>query len=151
MRKAVPSDVPELVSMMEKFYAESGFTLNQHRAAQAFATLLADDHLGSVFFIQDGTEDVGYLVVTFCYSMEYGGPSAFVDDLFVLKPFRGKGLGTAALSDLRAFCAERGVRAIHVETGRDNAAGQAMYRRTGFLHTDRQLLTLKLANPAHEE
>ena len=31
------------------------------------------------------------------------------------RPFRGAGLGTAALTEVRAFCADRGVRAIHVE------------------------------------
>lgn len=81
--------------------------------------------------------------------MEYGGPNAFVDDLFVRAPFRRAGLATAALSELRAFCVERGVRAIHVETGRDNLAAQTVYRRVGFVSTDRQLLSLKLAEPTH--
>jgi ribosomal protein S18 acetylase RimI-like enzyme len=66
-------------------------------------------------------------------------------------PFRRLGLGTAALGEVRAFCTQRGVRAIHVETGRDNAGAQAVYRRIGFMQTDRQLLTLRLANPTHEE
>ena len=90
-------------------------------------------------------------MVTLCYSMEYGGTNAFVDDLFVRKPFRSAGLGTRAVTDVRAFCAKRGVRAIHVETGRDNAAAQAVYRRVGFAPTDRQILTLRLANATHEE
>jgi len=137
--------------MMEEFYAESGYPLNRRRATEAFTALLADERLGFVFFIQAGAQDVGYVVVTLCYSMEYGGPNAFVDDLFVRKPFRGAGLGKAALADARSLCADQGVRAIHVETGRDNAAAQAVYRRAGFAHTDRQLLTLKLASATHEE
>jgi GNAT superfamily N-acetyltransferase len=151
MRRASPSDVQQLVAMMDEFYAEGGYPLNRHRAAEAFAPLLADDRLGYVFFIQAGDVDVGYVVVTLCYSMEYGGPNAFVDDLFVRQAFRGAGLGTAALTEVRALCAKRGVRAIHVETGRDNAAAQAVYRRVGFTHTDRQLLTLRLASATHEE
>ena len=51
----------------------------------------------------------------------------------------------------QAVPALSGVRAIHVETGRDNAAAQAVYRRAGFAHTDRQLLTLRLAKATHEE
>ncbi|MCI0533886.1 MAG: GNAT family N-acetyltransferase [Verrucomicrobiales bacterium] len=151
MRRAKPDDVPQLVTMMDEFYAEGGYPLNQPRAAAAFTALLADDRLGCVFLIQAGDQDVGYVVVTLCFSMEYGGPNAFVDDLFVRRPFRGSGLGTAALLEVRAFCAQRGVRAIHVETGRDNTTAQAVYRRVGFTHTDRELLTLKLANATHEE
>ena len=153
MKRATPANAEQLVAMMEEFYAEGGYPLNHRRAAEAFATLLADDRLGYVFFIHAGTdagiEDVGYVVVTLCYSMEYGGLNAFVDDLFVRKPFRGTGLGTAALTEVRAFCAKRGVRAIHVEPGRENAAAQAVYRRIGFVETNRLHLTLKLADPTH--
>jgi GNAT superfamily N-acetyltransferase len=151
MRIALPEDIQQLVAMMEEFYAEGGYPLNHQRAAAAFSALLASDRLGCVWFIQKGIQDVGYVVVTLCFSMEYGGQAAFVDDMFVRKPFRGVGLGTAALAEVRAICAERGVRAIHVETGRDNAMAQAVYRRVGFTHTDRQLLTLKLASAIHQE
>jgi hypothetical protein len=57
--------------------------------------------------------------------MEYGGVIAFVDDLFVRPPFRRAGLATAALAQVRNFCMEQGVRALFVETGRDNVAAQA--------------------------
>ena len=83
--------------------------------------------------------------------MEFGGRNAFVDDLFIQPAFRGAGLGTAALAELRDFCGARDVRALHLETGRDNAAAQALYRRAGFVITDRQLLTLVLADPAEGE
>jgi ribosomal protein S18 acetylase RimI-like enzyme len=74
--------------------------------------------------------------------MEFGGRNAFLDDLFIESAFRGAGLGTSALNKVRAFCVENGIRALHLETGRDNAAAQALYRRAGFKVTDRQLLTL---------
>src|SRR5262249_41224910 len=110
---------------------------------------LADDRLGRIWVIQAGSQDVGYIVLTLCYSMEYGGIIAFLDDLFIQSAFRRAGLGTAALMEVRVFCVNHGVRAIHVETGRDNAAAQALYRRLGFVSTDRQLLALSLADPTH--
>lgn len=131
---------------MTEFYSESATPLDSARAAAAFAALLTDDRLGHVWLIQAGKNEVGYVVVTFSYSMEFGGPNAFVDDLFIQAPFRGVGIGTAALQEVRAFCVARGVRALHLETGRDNVAAQALYRRAGFKVTDRQLLTLVLAD-----
>ncbi len=147
MRKASPEDVDRLVQLMDEFYAEAAYKLNHRRAAKAFAALLADKRLGQIWFIQSGTLDVGYLVLTFCFSMEYGGPSAILDDFFIQAPFRGRGLGTAALGELRAFCQKHGIRAVNVETGHDNATAQAVYRRAGFVNTNRQLMTLKLAKP----
>ena len=146
MRPATIEDMPLLVALMTEFYAEAGTPLDPTRAAAAFAALLADDRLGKVWVIQAGHDDVGYVAVTFSYSMEFGGRNAFLDDLFIQRAFRGAGLGTAALAKVRAFCVERGVRALHLETGRDNDAAQALYRRAGFVVTDRQLLTLVLAD-----
>jgi ribosomal protein S18 acetylase RimI-like enzyme len=144
MRHASIEDIPRLVALMTEFYAEAATPLNAACAAEAFAALLSDDRLGHVWLIQAGNDDVGYVVVTFSYSMEFGGRNAFLDDLFIRSDFRGAGLGTAALKEVRAFCIEQGVRAVHLETGQDNTAAQALYRSAGFKVTDRQLLTLVL-------
>lgn len=161
MRKASPEDIPRLVALMVEFYAEANYPLNRQRAANAFTALIEDSRLGQVWLIEsnhepggdttndNSAEGVGYLVVTLGFSMEYGGRDAFVDDLFIQAAFRGRGLSTAALAEARAFCIEHGVRAVHLEVARDNAPAQAAYRRAGFAGTDRQLLTLKLADPTH--
>ena len=149
MRQALPEDVDRLVALMDEFYAAAGYKLDHQRAASAFAALLAAERLGRVWFIQSGVCDVGYVVVTYCFSMEYGGLCAILDDLFIQPPFRSRGLGKAALAEVRSFCESKGVRAINVETGHDNAVAQG-YRRTGFVNTDRQLMTLKLAEPSHD-
>jgi GNAT superfamily N-acetyltransferase len=62
--------------------------------------------------IRPRSQDVGHVVVTLCFSMEYGGLIAFVDDLFVQKPFRRAGVGAAALEEVKDFCASHGVRAL---------------------------------------
>jgi ribosomal protein S18 acetylase RimI-like enzyme len=149
LRAATLGDCPLLVTLMSEFYAESGYPLNRRRAEGAFSELLADQGLGQVWLIQAQPGPVGYVVLTLGYSMEYGGRDAFVDDLFIRPTFRGRGLGKLALAEVRAACEERGVRALHLEVGRHNAAAQSLYRRVGFVDTDRQLLTLKLADPTH--
>ena len=149
MRKASLGDVEQLVTMMAEFYSESPYTLNPRRATEAFTSLLADERLGHVWFVQADAKDVGYIVVTLCHSMTYGGLSAVVDDFFIQPAFRGTGLGQAAMAEVRNFCAGRGVRSMHVETGRDNAAALAVYRQAGFVETDFVHLTLGLADPTH--
>jgi GNAT superfamily N-acetyltransferase len=149
MRKATLADVPQLVTMMAEFYSDSSYVLNPRRATDAFTALLADERLGHVWIIRSGSEDVGYVVVTLCHSMTYGGLAAIVDDFFVRPAFRGLGLGKRALQEAGAYCASHGIRAVHVETGRDNAAALAVYRRAGFRDTDLAHLTLGLADPTH--
>lgn len=149
LRQASPDNCALLVDLMTEFYAEADYPLNRRRAEAAFSELLADPRLGLVWVIEVESAPVGYVVMTLGYSMEYGGRDAFVDDLFIRPDFRGHGLGTLAVETVRAACAERGVRAIHLEVGRDNDAAQSVYRRAGFVDTDRQLLTLRLADPTH--
>lgn len=149
MRRASLADIQQLVELMAEFYAESGYTLNRRHAARAFATLLGDDRLGHVWFIQSESMDVGYVVLTLKYGMGYGGLTAWVDDLFIRAPFRNKGLATAALAELREFCGNLGVRAISVEVGHDSGPAQTVYTRTGFISTDHLLMMLGLAEPTH--
>lgn len=150
LRKAGPSDVDQLVALMAEFYAEAPYPLNHQRAAEAFAALVSDDRNGHAWLIRADSKDVGHVVITLCFSMEYGDLIAFVDDLFVQKGFRGIGLATSALREVLAFCVNLGIRAVFVETGKGNVAAQTVYRRVGFTNTDRQLLALQLASATHE-
>ena len=134
---------------MAEFYSEADFALNRIRAAGTFHALISDNRLGYVWLIQSDSQSVGYVVVTLAFSMEYGGRSAVLDDLFIQKPFRGAGLGSAVMAEIRTFCESLEIRAVHVEVAMDNVAGQTVYRRVGFVSTDRQLLTLRLAEPSH--
>jgi ribosomal protein S18 acetylase RimI-like enzyme len=153
MRKASLSDLPILIDLMAEYYAESGYTLNQLHATQAFTSLLADQQLGYVWLIDAPTSSTvaGYLVLTLCYSMEYGGMKAILDDLFIRIDYRNQGLSSTALSELRAFCQQAGIRALWVEVGPENGPAQRVYRRTGFIDVpNRQWLSLSLAPATHE-
>ena len=150
MRLADQSDLPALVELMREFYAESGFPLETERARAAFSAVLADPRLGRVWLVEQGGTVAGYVVVTAGFAMEYGGTVGVVDDLFLRPAFRGHGLGTAVLAEVRRACDEFGLRALRVEVGRDNPAAQAMYRSAGLAAVDHQLMTLRLSSPLHE-
>jgi len=149
MRPAEPDDLPKLLDLMADFYAGAGYVLDRTHAAEAFTALLADDRLGRAWLIEQGSEAVGHVVVTFVFAMEYGGVTAVVDDFYIRPASRGTGLGTAALAEVRRACAELGVRAMRVEVGRDNAVAQSVYRHLGFEAVDHHLMALPLAGPTN--
>ncbi len=148
-RRAAADDVPALVALMAEFYAEADFPLPAASAARAFGALLADPALGAIWLAGDGERPAGYAVLTVGYSMEYGGLRGFVDDLYVRPAARGRGVAAALLAAVRRGCAERGVRALHVEVGPDNDAARRVYARAGFADSGHLLLTLPLAPPVH--
>ncbi len=149
VRAATKGDVPALVELMAEFYEESGYELNREHARRAFGDLLADPGLGVAWLMVAEQRAAGYVVLTFGFSMEFGGRDGFVDDLFVRREYRGRGMGRAALDTVRARCLAEGVRALHLEVGRDNTVAQRLYQGVGFRDNDRQLLTLRLAEPSH--
>jgi len=150
MRRATPRDIPLLVDLMAEFYAEASYALDHARAAGGFAAILADEHLGFVWIIQAEHHNVGHIVLTLRYAMEYSGLIACLDDLYVKPEWRNRGLSTGALTEVRNFCEQAGIRALTVEVGHNNGPAQKVYRRVGFAEAvDRQLLALPLAPPTH--
>ncbi len=150
VRRALPSERGLLVALMAEFYAESGFPFDAERAGAAFDQLLAAAGRGSAWLLESEGEIAGYFVLTLSFSMEFGGPSAFLDDLFVRERFRGRGLGALALARLREECESLGVRAVHLEVAPGNEAALRLYRRAGFTARGLTLLSLSLAPPLHE-
>ncbi len=149
IRQARESDLADLLELMREFYAEAGYPLNADRARAAFRPLLQVGELGQVWLASFDSQVAGHLVLTFCYGMEYGGRSAFLDDLFVRPALRNRGIGLALVRRAREVCEDLGVRAMHLEVARANGPAQAIYRGVGFASTDRELLTLALADPTH--
>jgi GNAT superfamily N-acetyltransferase len=136
---------------MREFYAESGFTLVEERAAAAFGTLVTQPELGRIWLIERDGRPAGYIVITLVFAMEHGGMAAVIDDFFVRPEERGEGLGTAALAAVRRACEHLGVRALRVEVGEDNAVARAVYRSAGLeLLPGHALMQAALAPPSHE-
>src|SRR4051812_40720874 len=149
VRPAGPEDVPVLLSLMQAFYAEADFPLPSEPAAAAFDALLAEPRLGGIWLTWDGQHAVGHVVLTVCFSMEYGGLRGFIDDLYVRPAARGRGAGASLLAAARADAARRDVRALHVEVGPDNHVARRLYARAGYADSGHMLLTLPLAAPVH--
>src|SRR5690349_7136633 len=72
-------------------------TVGFDTSVAAMRRLLTDAGAGRVWLIRADAEPAGYVVLAFGYSIEFGGRTAFVDELFVDPGHRGRGVGKAAL------------------------------------------------------
>ncbi len=140
-KPAGAGDEGALVEMMREFNEHEGIRFDERAVRDALGLLLADASLGRVWFIGAGAETLGYLVLTFGFSLEFRGRDAFIDELFVRDEFRGRGLGASAIRFAEGVRRERGVRALHLEVERANTGAQSVYRKAGFKDHDRYLLT----------
>jgi GNAT superfamily N-acetyltransferase len=141
---ATERDLDRLLGWVADLYAHEGIPFDANVARRAFAMLLAQPSLGRVWLLAVESEPVGYLAITFGYSIEYGGRDALLDELFVSEPHRGRGLGRRALEFAAAECRKLGVCALHLEVERANAQAQRLYHAAGFVDHERYLLSRRL-------
>jgi ribosomal protein S18 acetylase RimI-like enzyme len=144
LRLATLEDLRGLLALQRAYYAEDGYPFVEEVARSCWQDFLADPALGRAWVAEAGLGLVGYAVLTLGYSLEYGGPDAFVDELYVAPAFRGRGIARRALSLLEADCGERGVKALHLEVERGNETARRLYRRWGFADKERVLMTKRL-------
>ena len=130
----LPSRAGELLDAIRRYYAEDGIPFDPDLVAPALERLLREPALGRAFFLEtaDAGERAGYVVFTFGFDHEAGGPLATVTDLFVDPAFRRRGLARAALGFVAETCRALGVRGMELQVETHNVAGQALYRSFGF-------------------
>ncbi|MBW4622219.1 MAG: GNAT family N-acetyltransferase [Cyanosarcina radialis HA8281-LM2] len=138
---ASASNIETLIELMRELYAHDRSPFEEQRARSALPLILGNDSYGQIYLMWVNAEIVGYLVVTFGFSLEYGGRDAFVDELYIQKKYRRQGIGKQALLFAEEICRDRGIQALHLEVERQNTNAQAVYRKAGFVDHDRYLLT----------
>ncbi len=94
-----------------------------------------------VHLIHWDAEVIGYVVLTFGFSLEFHGRAALLDELYVREQFRGRGAGKASLQWIEAICRREGVHAVRLEVERANTHARAVYRQAGYVAHDRYVLT----------
>ena len=142
---ATMADEPVLAELMREFYAHEGLVFDEERTLGAFRTLAADPNLGRVWIFRAGGEAVGYVVVTVCFSLEFAGRYALVDELYVREAHRGRGIGARALEVAAEACRELDVSALRLEVDVTNMRGMAFYRRLGFALQERHMMSRWIA------
>jgi ribosomal protein S18 acetylase RimI-like enzyme len=143
-RLATPSDLEAVLALHRDFFAEDGYAFREEESRGNLARLLAEPGLGRVLVMEEGEKLAGYLVLTFGFSLEFGGRDALIDELYVAPGHRGRGLGTQGIAAAEAACRELGVRTVHLVVERHKVGVPALYRRLGFVAPPRDVMTKRL-------
>ncbi|MEM7635336.1 MAG: GNAT family N-acetyltransferase [Pseudomonadota bacterium] len=131
--EAGPEQSAEIDTLVAGFHRHEGVSVTAQARRASIDALLTMPAQGRILLMQRPDGDiVGYAVIAFGFSLEFGGRDAFVDELFVVEAFRGQGIGSAALKAVCTWARREGLCALHLEVERDNKAAKALYRRTGF-------------------
>ncbi|MGC1372837.1 MAG: GNAT family N-acetyltransferase [Candidatus Sulfotelmatobacter sp.] len=89
-----------------------------------------DDPLFHALIAEWDAQPAGYAIFFDCYST-WIGPELYLEDLFVRPEFRGRGIGTAMLSEVARIALQQGRRAMRWEVLDWNTHAIALYRELG--------------------
>ena len=147
VRLATIEDVEVLMPFVRAYHEFEGIESTEAERTRSVAPLLSDAGLGRIWLILEGGQAVGYAAICFGYSIEFGGRDAFLDELYIVKAARSRGLGGKALEAVRQEVAAMGILAIHLEVARTNLKAKQFYAKAGFESRESfQLMSCKLCS-----
>ncbi|MDC0656933.1 GNAT family N-acetyltransferase [Leisingera sp. SS27] len=132
-----------VLALVAAFHAESGLDSSDEHRRAGIEPLLNGHPYGAVYLIGPTRAPIGYIVITFGWSVEFGGMDGFVDELYIRPAVRGRGIATEVLTELPKTLATAGMRALHLEVDRENETAQRLYLRTRFQPRKNYILMTK--------
>jgi GNAT superfamily N-acetyltransferase len=102
--------------------------------AVAIDGVLEDPRRGRLLLARREGDGValGVAYISFIWSIEHGGHSAWLDELYVVPAERSRGLGQQLLDAVVAAARADGCFAIDLEVATDQSRAERLYERNGF-------------------
>lgn len=133
---AGPDHLAKLMELVTAFHEEAAITSTDKTRLAGISPLLDGIPQGCAYLIGPPRAPIGYIVITFGWSVEFGGLDAIIDELYIRPGVRGRGIASEALIALPRALAAGGLRAVHLDVAKDNAKALKLYSRAGFALRD---------------
>ena len=138
------ADIEIITQMMQDFYAIDNYPMDVEVTKTLFQEFISNEHLGKSWLIYSENEIVGYIILTFIFSFEYGGKIAFVDELFIKETARGKGFGKEAIQFIQREVPKLSLKLLYLEVEPHNENAQKLYLAHDFELHNRKLMKYKV-------
>ena len=140
---AKPEDLDKVLTLVAAFHEEMEINSSEDSRRAAIEPLLNGSPYGAVYLVGPTRAPIGYTVVTFSWSVEFGGMDGYMDELYIRPPVRKRGIATEVLIALPKTLAEAGIKALHLEVDREDEDSHRLYARTRFKERERYMLMTK--------
>ena len=131
IRKITAADREIYISMAKDFYTSPAVLENipEENITRSFCEFLGGTPYGDAFVFEENGSVIGYGVLAYTYSQEAGGKVVWLEEIYVLSAYRGRGYGSEFIDFvLKEIPAAR----YRLETEPENEKAAALYRRKGF-------------------
>jgi len=128
-------DFLELEAMIIELYADDAATtvgaMTHEQIIRTVETMTNKPEVGAIVIFEMNSEVIGYAILTWFWSNEFGGRMLIIDELLVKEAFRGHGIASHFLQTLfkeRKY----GEMAYELEVGATKGDTIRFYERQGF-------------------
>ncbi len=134
---ATTKDLNILHELIQKQFLEHEIDYEDDQLKSAIDQMLTNDSLGFFLIAKEKNQSLGFAVILFAWTLEHGGKSAWLDELYVLPEHRNAGIGSAIVDRLFIEAKEKGCLAVDLEVESDHRRAENLYVRKGFQKLDR--------------
>ena len=121
-----------LTHMVGTFHDEEGITSDEDHRRKALLPLLKGSPYGVIYLMGPLSSPLGYIAITFTWSLEFGGLDGTIEELYLRKKVRGRGIGTSAIYHLIKVLSQHGLKSLALEVDGRNQRALQFYHSTGF-------------------
>jgi ribosomal protein S18 acetylase RimI-like enzyme len=145
IRPALTDDVPQLVALLREQFTEHEIHLEVREVEDGIRGLLERPDRGLILAAERGQSLIGLAVMSFVWTVEHAGLSAWLDELFVVAPERGLGIGARLAATAVASAHDAGCLAVDLEVDQGHHRVEHLYERLGFRRHQRRRWVKRLA------
>lgn len=138
--------IARLEPMVAAFHHAQGITRTTKHRIDALEPLLSGSPHGAIYLIGTQLAPMGYIAVTFKWSIELGGLEAIMDEFFIRDKVRGRGIGTQAVVKLLDTFLTYKILRLSLDSTNTSVQFKHFYERFGFqVRQNYKFMTLTLA------
>jgi ribosomal protein S18 acetylase RimI-like enzyme len=146
IEKATLTDKSDLIDLLHQQFNEHDIQCSADVLEVAVTEMLKREDLGMFLVSRDGDQVIGFAAISFAWTLEHGGKSAWLDELYVLPGRRGAGVGAMMIDSILVAAEKAGCLAIDLEVEEEHQRAEHLYRRKGFERLRRNRWAKSLAS-----
>lgn len=131
IREMKADDESDVIGFMKEFYSSPAVSTNgsEEIFKRDIAACVSDSPYLNGYIFENENQPVGYTMLAFSFSTEFGKPCVWIEDIFIAETYRGQGLAGRFIELVRKKYPSS---VIRLEVEEENISAVRAYKKQGF-------------------
>lgn len=126
-------DLDRLDGLIAAYYEEDSKKLPAERRRAGLEPFLKNEPYAAAYLIGPVRAPVGYVLLSFGWSLEIAGHYCKIEQIFVRKGVRGRGIATEVLMKLSSMLKSKGMKTFYLHANQEDQKVKQLCKRTQFI------------------